>query len=113
MPDELLPRGDWKLFFECCSLHVLRCNGCRAAAKLDFAFPQARRWTIRQSLTDVVKARLLTAGTRIQYEDFHDLTEPSRSWRLTSREQLFKNDDLFLPLQPQSKMSPLPNHNDP
>ena len=46
------------------------------AVPFDLAFPGWCRWMFREGVSDVVKAALLAAGTRIKYEDFHGLIEP-------------------------------------
>ena len=52
-------------------LGILRRNRRGIAAKLDSSFPQARGRMIRQVLAYFVDARLLAAGTGVEYEDFH------------------------------------------
>src|SRR6202171_5746532 len=46
------------------------------AVPFDFAFPGWRRRMLRKGVSDVVKAALLAAGTRIEYKDFHGLIGP-------------------------------------
>jgi len=65
------------LFFESRPLGVLRPNRRGVAAKLDFALPQATGRMVRQSLAHFVDARFLTAGTGVEYEDFHVLGDGS------------------------------------
>src|SRR6266849_9502084 len=46
------------------------------AVPFDLAFPGWCRRTLREGVSDVVKAALLAAGTRIEYKDFHGLIGP-------------------------------------
>src|ERR1700682_3670503 len=46
------------------------------AGPFDCAFPGWRRRMLRKLVSDVVKAALLAAGTRIEHKDFHGLIGP-------------------------------------
>ena len=46
------------------------------AVPFDLALPGWCRRMLRKGVSDVVKAALLAAGTRIEYKDFHGLRGP-------------------------------------
>src|SRR5262245_40345858 len=71
MLDDLFSRRDLDLFFLHDSVRVLDRDGSGAAAKLDFALPQASRRMVWESRSNFVEAGLLAARTGVEYENLH------------------------------------------
>src|SRR5713226_125664 len=62
--------------FETCALPVLHVHLGLTAIPFDLAFPGWYGRMFRKGVSQIVKATLLAARTRIEYKDFHSLIGP-------------------------------------